>query len=105
TEEESNDNLADAVAGDARRLLDLLEADAIDPLGDQHPSAAHTGNHVGDEDERVSAPSARERALRLSLVFVVELLADTLAELEGCGGGIEARRKPLRGAHDQPQVL
>ena len=41
-EEEAEDDLAEAVAGGAVELLDLLEAHAVDPLGDQHVLACES---------------------------------------------------------------
>src|SRR5436305_15207127 len=81
SEEESEDDLAEAVARRLVELLDLLEAEPVDPLAHEHVLAAETRDHVGDHDEWVAAPRARERSLRLRLVLVVELLGHALAAL------------------------
>src|SRR5205807_8995988 len=56
-------------------------------------------------DERMPAQPAREGALGLRLMFVIELLADALAELGGGARGVEPGRELLGCSHDQTQVL
>ena len=50
-------------------------------------------------------PRAREGAVLLRLVLVVELVGEPLADLSCHRLGVHARRDPLRDAHDQPEIL
>ena len=104
-EEEAEHDLAEAVARGAVLRLDLLEADPVDPLGDEHVLCRELGHDSRHVDERVPAPRAREGAVLLGLVLVVELVGEPLLDLGGHRLGVHARRDPLRHAHDQPQVL
>ena len=60
-EVEAEEDLADAVAVRLRVALQLLEAGALDELGDQHALARERGDDVGHDDERVAAEDPRER--------------------------------------------
>ena len=104
-EAEPEHDLGEAVALGLRSLLDLVEAHAVDPLGDQHAPTGEPGDHVGHVDERVTAVPAREGALVLGLVLVVQLLEHPLLELGGRGLGVEAGRQGLGQAHDHAGVL
>ncbi len=79
--EEAVDDLPEAVALVLRELAHLLEAEPVDPLRDEHPLAAQRTDDIGDDDERVPAPAARDRPLRLGLLLVVELVGQTLLDL------------------------
>ena len=104
-EVEAEQDLADAVALRLRVALDLLEADALDELGDEHALARERRDHVGHEDERVAAVDPRERALVLGLELVVELLLDPVPDLLADRLGVEPRRDPLGQPQDHAEVL
>ena len=101
-EEEAEHDLAEAVALLLRQLAHLLEADPLDPLGHQHALARQRRDDVGDHDERMAAPGARERALGLRLLLVVELLGQPLADLRRpspwrpCPGAIRLATRMIR---------
>ena len=76
-EEEAEHDLADPVALGLRAVLQLLEADALDELADEHALARERADDLGHDDERVAArrcarasagsgPRARSRAPRRS---------------------------------------
>ena len=95
-EAEAKHDLPEAAALLGVELLDLVELQAVDELGHQHPPAREPGDHVGDVDERVLAVGAREAALVLGLVLVVELLHHPLAKLLGDRLRVEPGRQRLR---------
>ncbi len=103
-EAEPKDDLAEAVTLLLGKPLDLLEPDAVDVLGDQHPAARQPRQHVGDVDERVAAVGAGEGALALRLVLVVELLHHPQPQLLGDRLGVEAGGDRPREPHDHPGV-
>jgi hypothetical protein len=105
SEEEAEHDLAEAVARLPIELADFLEADAVDPLGHEYALGAELRHHPRDVDERVVAPGAREGAVLLGLVLVVELVGEPLADLGGHRLGVHARSDPLGHAHDEPDVL
>src|SRR4051794_35938462 len=104
-EEEAEDDLAHAVAGGLVALLYLFEADAFDELADHHAFARETRDDVGDEDERVSAEDAGERALVARLELVVELLDHAHANLVPDRLGVEAGSDAAHQAQDDAEVL
>ena len=104
-EEEAEDDLADAVALGLPAPLQLLEADAVHELRDEHALARERADHAGHDDERVAVEDARQRALVLRLELVVELLDDPLADLFGDRLDVEPGRHPLEQAHDHVEVL
>ena len=82
----------------AGRALQLLEADAVDELADEHPLARERGDDVRHVDEGVTPVERAIRALVLRLELVVELLVDARADL--LGGARTSRRgaRPLAAA-------
>ena len=100
----AEDDLAEAAALLVRQLLDLLEVEPLDQLGDQHPAAREPRDHVRHVDEGVVAVGAREAALVLRLVLVVELLHHPLAQLLGDRLGVEAGGEGLGEADDRAGV-
>src|SRR6185437_659892 len=80
-EEEAEDDLADAIALGLRASLQLLEADAVHELADEHALARERGDDAGHVDERVAIEDAGQRTLVLGLQLVVELLDDALPDL------------------------
>jgi hypothetical protein len=103
-EVEAEDDLAEAVAPLLVEALHLLEAHALDVLGDQHAVAGEPRDHVGHVNERVAAVGARKGTLILRLVLVVELLEDSLSQLFSDRPGVEARRDRLCEAEDHAGV-
>src|SRR5947209_19513678 len=93
-EEEPEHDLAEAIARRLGESLHLLEADPVDPLGDEHALAREVGDDARHERERVPPEAARERSLGLRLVLVVELLREALAHLGADRLRVEARRYP-----------
>jgi len=104
-EEEAEDDLAEAVAGGVVHLADPFEAHAVDPLADEDLLGRQRRHNVGDIDEGVSFPRAREGTLALGLVLVVELVGQALAQFGGHRLGVHARGDALGHAHDESQVL
>ncbi len=104
-EEEAEDDLANAVALGLGAFLELLEADALDELADEHPLARERADDLGDDDERVAGEDAGERALVLGLELVVELLDDPLLDLLGDRLDVERGSHALEQPHDHVQVL
>ena len=103
-EEEAVDDLAEAVALGGAQLLDLLEARALEQLGDEHAAARQVGVHGRDMRERVPAPGARDGAMVRGLDLVVELLGHALAQLGGQRPHVQPRRQALDERQQQPQV-
>ena len=104
-EAEAEHDLAEAVALLLRQLAHLVEAGAVHPLAHQHALGGQARDHVRHVDERVAPVAARERALRLRLELVVELLHHPLLQLLGRGLRVEPGRERLGQAQDQPGVL
>ncbi len=100
----AEDDLAEAAALLVRQLLDLLEAHALDQLGDQDPPPREPGHHFRHVDEGVFAVGAGEGALVLGLVLVVELLHHPLADLLGDRLGVEAGGEGAGEADDRAGV-
>ena len=98
------DDLAEAAALLVGELLDLLEADPLDQLGDQHAPAREPGDHFRHVDEGVLEVGAGEAALVLGLVLVVELLHHPLAELGGDRLGVEPGGEGAGEPDDRPRV-
>ncbi len=87
------------------RPLSSSKPTPADELADEHPLARERVDDVGDDDERVPAEDARQRALVLGLELVVELLDDPLPDLLGDRLHVQPGRHPLEQAHDHVQVL
>ena len=100
----AEDDLAEAAALLVGELLDLLEADSLDQLGDQDPAPREAGHDFGHVDEGVLAVGAGEGALVLGLVLVVELLHHPLADLLGDRLGVEAGGQRAGQADDRAGV-
>ena len=103
-EVEAEDDLAEAVARRLVARLDLLEARALEQVGDEHAAAGELGVDLGHVRERVAAVGARDRALVLRLELVVELLGDPLAQLGVERLDVEAGREPLDERQQQREV-
>src|SRR5215210_345545 len=104
-EVEAEHGLADAVARRLVELLDGVEPEAGDELGDDHLLARERGHDLRHHDERVAAEDPRHRALVLRLELVVELVADAAARLLRGRLHVEPGRDPLQQPQDHPQVL
>ena len=104
-EAEAEHDLAEAVALGLRQLAHLVEAGAVHPLAHEHALGGQPRDHVRHVDERVAPVAARERALRLRLELVVELLHHALLQLRGRGLRVEPGREGLGEPQDQPGVL
>ncbi len=102
--EEPEDDLGEAVALRCGQLLDLLEAQAVEQVGDEHAAARDAGVHRRHVHERVPAPGPRDGAVVLRLDLVVELLADPLAQLGGERLDVHPRREPLDERKQQAEV-
>ena len=100
-EVEAEHDLAEAVARRLVEPLDLLEAHALEQLGDEHAAARERGVDRRDVRERVPAERARHRALVLGLELVVELLGDALAQLAVERLRVEPRREALDEREEQ----
>jgi hypothetical protein len=83
-EEESKHDLSHSVACRLRRRLQVVEADPLDPFGDQYALPAQDGHDVRNDNERVPTPAPGKRPLVMRLVLVIELLRD--------GGGVLGHR-------------
>ena len=103
-EVEAEHDLGEAVALLGVQLLHVLESDALDVLGDEHPAAREPRDDVGHADERMAAVGPREAALVLGLVLVVELLQHALAQLVRDRLGVEPRRERLGEPQDHAGV-
>src|SRR5579859_5963880 len=104
-EVEAKDRLADPIALRLWVGLELLEAGAVDKLGDHDPLVRERRDHIRDDDERMAAEDPRQRPLVLGLQLVVELLGDPRPDLLADRLWIHSRRDPLGQPQDQPEVL
>src|ERR1700722_1545221 len=82
-EKEAKHDLAEPIALGLRILLQLLEADATNEIGDEHMLVRELADDFGHHDEGMAFEDARQRALVLGLELVVELLGDAIADLRG----------------------
>ncbi len=79
--EEAVDDLRVTVAGRVGLVEDVVEHQAVDPLGDEHAAAAERGVDAGHPNEGMLAPEAGEAAMPGGLELVVALGGDPLGEL------------------------
>ena len=92
---EQREQIADAVAVGLRTVRDDPgERCAAEPFGDDDLRRA--GNHVRDNDLGVALVRRRERALRVGLQGVVELLGDAIAQFGQQGLDVQTGGEPAK---------
>ena len=104
-EEEAVHDLTEPVALGVGQLLDVVEPHPVHVFGDQYALAGKLRHDLRDHDKRMPAPSARERAVRLRLDLVVQLLREPLTNLLCHRLRVHAGRERLRQSQQQTQVL
>ncbi len=98
------DDLGVAVAHGVRLGGNRVEAEPVDPIGDEDPTAAELGVDRGNADERVPAPKPRQAAMVGRLELVVALLDDPPAELVDHSLDVEPRHHPAQQRRQHPDV-
>ena len=101
---EAIDDLGVAVTDLVGLAADIVEAEPVDPVGDEHPPVAERRVNRRDENERMAPPEPGDLSVIGRLELVVAFLDDPLAQLGEDVFDVESRHELPQHRREQRQV-